>query len=54
MMRNYRAFYRGRSLDLQAYNIFMAQEAAARLLKVKRAWEIAIVVLDTPLDTATL
>jgi hypothetical protein len=53
-MRNYRAYYKGRTFDVQAPNSFQAQEVAARMLKIKRTWEVAVVLLDVPLDTATL
>ena len=53
-MRNYRAYYRGRTFDVQAPNSFQAQEAAARILRIKRTWEVAVVLLDVPLDTATI
>jgi len=53
-MRNYRAYYKGKTFDVQAPNSFQAQEAAARILRIKKTWEVAVVLLDTPLDTATL
>ena len=53
-MRNYRAFYKGKTFDLQAPNVFMAQEAAAKALKVKKSWQVAVVPLDQPLDTSSL
>jgi hypothetical protein len=53
-MRNYRAYYRGRTFDVQAPNSFQAQEVAARMLKIKRTWQVAVVLLDVPLDTTTI
>jgi hypothetical protein len=53
-MKNYRAYYKGKTFDVQAPNSFQAQEAAARILRIKRTWEVAVVLLDVPLDTATL
>jgi len=57
-MRNYRAYYKGKTFDVQAPNSFQAQEAAARILRrilrIKKTWEVAVVLLDVPLDTATL
>jgi hypothetical protein len=53
-MRNYRAYYKGKTFHVQAPNCFQAQEVAARMLRIKRTWQVAVVLLDVPLDTATL
>lgn len=53
-MKNYRAYYKGKTFDVQAPNSFQAQEVAARMLKIKKTWEVAVVLLDVPLDTTTL
>lgn len=53
-MRNYRAYYKGKTFDVVAPNSFQAQEVAARILRIKRTWQVAVVLLDVPLDTAAL
>jgi hypothetical protein len=53
-MRNYRAYYKGKTFDVVAPNSFQAQEVAARILRIKRTWQVAVVLLDVPLDTASL
>lgn len=54
--RNYRAFYRGTQVAVEATSSYAAQKAAADLLGVKpgNRYQVAVVVLDEgSSDTAT-
>lgn len=53
-MRTYHAFYRGKSYELQAESSYAAQQAAAKFFKAKKAYEVAIVLADVPVNTASL
>jgi len=53
-MRQYRAFYNGRTYDLQADSTYAAQEIAARYFKAKKSYKVAIVLLDRPVDPASI
>ena len=53
-MRNYRAFYKGKTHDLEAESSFKAQQAAAQFFKAKKDYEVTVVLLDTPVATASL
>lgn len=53
-MRFYKAFYRGRSVEFLAESKLAAQTKAAAFFKTKRAWEVAVVLCDVPVDPASL
>lgn len=53
-MRNYRAFYKGRTYDLAAPSSYEAQCLAAKYFKAKKSYEVAVVLLDVPVDTCAL
>jgi hypothetical protein len=53
-MRQYRAFYNGRIYDLQADCTYAAQQIAAQYFKAKKAYKVAVVLLDRPVDPASL
>ena len=53
-MHNYECFYRGKRISVQAPSSFAAQEAAARIFKAKKAYEIATVLADKPISPASL
>jgi hypothetical protein len=53
-MRYYRAFYKGRTYDLDAPSSYEAQCLAAKYFKAKKAYEVAVVLLDVPVDVCTL
>lgn len=53
-MRPYRAFYNGRTFDLTADSSYNAQLLAAKHFRVKKAWNVAVVLMDVALDTGSL
>ena len=53
-MRKYRCFYRGKTWDCEAPTSFLAQACAQAHFKAKKSYEITVVLLDTPLDPASL
>ena len=55
-MRMYRAVFNGKSVDIQAESSYGAKVQAIKLLRVTKKQEslIAIVLSDTPIDTASL
>lgn len=53
-MRPYKAFYKGKTHDLQAESSYAAQQAAAKFFKAKKAWEVIVVLADVAVDTTAL
>lgn len=53
-MRFYKAFYRGKSIEFLAESKLAAQTKAAAFFKAKKAWEVAVVLCDMPVDPASL
>lgn len=53
-MRDYVAFYRGKRVELKANSSYEAQQTAAKLLKAKKSYDVAIVLADVPVNTASL
>ena len=53
-MRTYKAFYRGRTMVVQAETSYAAQTKAAALFKAKKSYEVTVVLCDVPVDTASL
>lgn len=53
-MRPYRAFYNGRTFDLTADSSYNAQLAAAKHFRVKKAWNVAVVLMDVEFNPASL
>jgi hypothetical protein len=43
-MFTYKCFYKGKQLDVNALRSFDAQQAAAKLFKAKRAYEVKVVL----------
>lgn len=54
MKRNYVAFYKGKKIEVQANSSYDAQKLADSIFKVKKSYEVAIVLSDVPVDTASL
>lgn len=52
--RTYKAFYRGRTTEVQADSSYSAQEKAAKFFKAKKSHEVTIVLADVPVDTSSL
>jgi hypothetical protein len=44
-MNRYRAFYKGRELDVDATTALEARDKAAKLLKARKAYDVAVVAL---------
>ena len=53
-LHNFRVFYRGKHIDIQAKSTYDAQQKGALHFKAKKAWECHIVPLDFPIDPASL
>lgn len=53
-MRTYLAFYKGKKIVVQAQSSYEAQLKAAKELKARKAYDVAIVLADTPVDPASL
>lgn len=53
-MRRYKAFYNGKTWELEASSSYEAQQLAAKHFKTKKSWLVTVVLLDVPVDTASL
>jgi hypothetical protein len=53
-MRSYKAFYKGKSIVVEAASMYAAQVAAAKALGAKKSYDVAIMLADVPVDTAAL
>lgn len=53
-MRKYKAFYKGKTYDLEAESSYAAQQAAAKYFKAKKAYEVTVVLADVPVPTQSL
>jgi len=53
-MHTYAAFYKGRKIEVKATTSYEAQQKAAKELKAKKSWEVAIVLADKEISTASL
>jgi len=45
-MRAYQAFYKGRTLEVQAESSYQAQQLAAKLFKAKKAYDVSVLLCD--------
>lgn len=45
-MRKYLAFYRGRQVEVEAATSLEAQRLAAGILKVRKTWEVQVMLAD--------
>ena len=45
-MNKYKAFYKGKTCEVQAATQYAAQLEAAKLLKAKKSWEVSVALLD--------
>ena len=55
-MNGYKAFYKGKTCEVQAATQYAAQLEAAKILKAKKSWEVAVALCDlngTPYKTPT-
>jgi hypothetical protein len=53
-MRTYIALYRGKKIEVIAATSYAAQTEAARIFKAKKAYDVIVLLADTPIDTASL
>ena len=53
-MRTYKAFYRGKEIEVQAETSYNAQQAAAKIFKAKKAYDVTVVLCDVPVSTASI
>ena len=54
VMRKYKAFYKGKTCVVIAESSYSAQTQAAQFFKAKKQYEVTVVLLDVPVDTASL
>ena len=54
MDRIYLAYYRGRTIQVQAPNSYTAQNLAAIQFGAKKSYQVAVVLADRPIDTASI
>ena len=52
--RTYQAYYRGRTIQVEASSSYQAQIRAAQLLGVRKAWQVHVVLADAVIDTASI
>ena len=53
-MKTYKAFYNGKSIVVKAETSFAAQLLAAKTFKAKKSYNVAVILADTPVNTAAL
>ncbi len=53
-MRTYKAFYRGQTCIVVATSSLNAQGLATVALKARKSRDVTVVLVDTPLSTASL
>lgn len=50
----YQAYYRGRTIQVEAQSSYQAQLRAAEIFGVRKAYQVTVVLADVPLDTASI
>jgi hypothetical protein len=53
-MRTYKAFYKGKTIEVEALTSYEAQYKAAAIFRAKKSWEVTVVLCDVPLSTSSL
>lgn len=53
-MNNYLCMWRGKRIIVQAETSYKAQQIAATQWKIKKGWEIIVILADKPVNTASL
>ena len=53
-MRQYKAFYKGRTCIVIAESSYKAQQEAAAFFKAKRSYDVTVLLTDVAVDTASL
>jgi hypothetical protein len=54
MDRTYLAYYRGRTIEIKAPNSYTAQNLAAIQFGARKAYQVAVVLADEAIDTASI
>ena len=52
--RTYQAYYRGRVIQIQAQSSYQAQIRAAEIFGARKSYQVAVVLADVPVDTASI
>lgn len=52
--RSYQAYYRGRTILVEAPSSYQAQVRAAQIFGVRKAYQVSVVLADQPISTASL
>lgn len=53
-MNNYECFWRGKRMTVQATTSLAAQTIAAKQWRVKKQYEVTVVLIDKPIEGASL
>ena len=53
-MFGYICFYRGKRIEVRALRSFDAQEAAAKLFKAKKSYEVTVMLAEKPSGEAVI
>lgn len=52
--RIYQAYYRGRTIQIEAQSSYQAQIRAAEVFGARKAYQVSVVLADVPVDTASI
>jgi hypothetical protein len=52
--RVYQAYYRGRTIQIEAQSSYQAQLRAAEIFGARKSYQVAVVLADTPIDVTGL
>jgi len=53
-MRTYKAFYKSKSMTVEADTSYAAQLKAAAAFKARKSYDVTVVLCDVPVDAASL
>ena len=54
MERTYLAYYKGRTIQIQATSSYHAQNLAATQFGARKAWQVSVVLADEAVDPASI
>jgi hypothetical protein len=54
MERTYLAYYRGRTIQIQATSSYHAQNLAAIQFGARKSYQVSVVLADVPVDAASI
>ena len=52
--RTYQAYYRGRTIQVDASSSYQAQIRAAEIFGARKAYQVSVVLADVLIDTASI